>query len=92
MYKSIARCNARFATKTVYPCSTMENRAILGTVIRATGDQFDDKHVLQHPPSGLSLLGRRKSPREEQVCSQSSQHQHHCITSSGAGAGKPDQS
>lgn len=60
-------CNARFVTKTVYSWSRMENRAILGTVIRATGDQFDGKHVLQHPPSGLSLMGQRKSPREEQV-------------------------
>lgn len=67
MYKSIVWCNARFVTKTVELWSRMENRAILGTVISATGDQNDDKHVLQHPPSGLSLMGRRKSPREEQV-------------------------
>lgn len=45
----------------------MEKTAILGTVIRDTGGQFDDKHALQQFPSGLSLLGQRRSQRRKRT-------------------------
>lgn len=97
--KSIMWCNTRFGSRTVYPWSRMEKTAILGTVIRDTGDQFDDKHVLQQFPSGLSLLGTAEVSEKKTYdpshpsISTTRPKLHCCITSYGAkGPGKPDQS